>query len=80
MSLLTREVEEERGRVQRLRNDNSESSASVAAMAAQIKTLESERDLLHGRIAVLVSETESDARTASDDRRRSDDISREFNY
>ena len=45
----------------------------------QIKTLESERDLLQGRMTVLISETESDARTASEDRQKTEAMERELN-
>ena len=79
ISSLTRDVEEERARVQRLKETQTNTQTIVASLTTQIKTLESERDLLQGRVTVLMNETESDARTASEDRRKTEEMERELN-
>ena len=76
---LTRELEEERLRVQRLRHDNVEHGSVVTKMTMSNQSLKLDNERLASRIAELTTETDQAHRLSSEERRRADELGRELN-
>ena len=70
ITVLNRELEDERIKVNQLREDNSTNMITINKMTTTIATLKSERNILNSRMNNLIKETDQESKSATDERKR----------